>query len=65
MSILNAWIRLAIAFGFIIGPFATYAQVVQVLPVPGSPLPKNSEQSKIGYTIERAMPYSGVGSQNM
>lgn len=57
---LNALLRSAIALGFAAGPFATYAQVVQVLPAPGTPLATNSEQSKIAYTIEKGMPYSGV-----
>jgi hypothetical protein len=48
---------LAIAIGFTLRSFTAGAQTT--LPPPGSQSPPNIEE-KIGYTIERGMPYSGI-----
>lgn len=58
MRIQNALISSLLAFGIALAPFAASAQY---LPPPGSTiLPKSGGQEKIGYAIERAMPYSGI-----
>jgi hypothetical protein len=53
-----------IAAGIAIGPSATVAQNsapgIQVLPVPGTHMPRGFDAGKIAYTIDRAMPYSGI-----
>lgn len=55
-------LRIATAFGvgISIASFTVCAQQVQVLPVPGSRARTNLEDAKIGYTIDRGMPYSGI-----
>jgi len=57
MRILNALKKSVFAFGIAVSPFGADAQV---LPAPGTPVPQDSGQAKIGYTIERGMPYSGI-----
>lgn len=49
---------LAIASGVILGSFAAGAQTVT--PMPGSQPSRTTNEAKIGYTINRGMPYSGI-----
>lgn len=64
MRVLFSLLSFLIAAVITIGPSTAIAQNsasgVQVLPAPGTHMPKGFDAGKIAYTIDRSMPYSGV-----